>query len=101
MAELEPHQLYALRQIIPCDRKKAILAMDAGTGKTLVGLTLIHWLKMKKPKRHRILILAPISLVGNAWMSDNEDFTGHEIHRLSNAKWIPQIVGGGIFVAGS
>ena len=49
--------------------KKRVLAMDTGTGKTVVGLTLI---RMFEPER--ALIVTPAILVENAWLLDNERF---------------------------
>ena len=49
--------------------KKRLLAMDTGTGKTIVGLSLIQ---IYKPQR--ALIITPAILVENAWLLDNNRF---------------------------
>jgi ERCC4-related helicase len=68
---LKEHQYEILEKIISGDIKKHILAMDTGTGKTIVGLSILNCLYEKSM---RVLIICPPILIQNAWMGDNEEF---------------------------
>ena len=68
---LLPHQERVLSKIFNNDIKKHILAMDTGTGKTIVGLTI---LRLLEGERKRCLIVCPPILIQNAWLGDNDEF---------------------------
>ncbi|RYX91358.1 MAG: DEAD/DEAH box helicase [Comamonadaceae bacterium] len=92
-ATLRPYQLQGLRwlQFLRANRLGGILADDMGLGKTLQ--TLAHILAEKEAGRldRPVLILAPVSLMGN-WRREASRFTpslrvavmhGHKRHRVA------------------
>ena len=64
-------QYKILKEITDNGYKKRIIAMDTGTGKTIVGLMLIAL--FHKPK-HKTLIICPPILIDNVWIPENEYF---------------------------
>jgi len=69
--ELKATQYKVLKDITENDYKKRIIAMDTGTGKTIVGLMLIAL--YHKPK-HKTLIICPPILINNVWIPENKVF---------------------------
>lgn len=68
---LKEHQSEIIEKILTQNIAKHIIAMDTGTGKTIVGLTL---LKCLHSENMRSLIICPPILIQNAWLGDNSDF---------------------------
>ena len=69
--KLKASQYKILKEITDNGYKKRIIAMDTGTGKTIVGLMLIAL--FHKPK-HKTLIICPPILIDNVWIPENEYF---------------------------
>lgn len=67
---LKPYQAEVIEDILNKNIAKRILAMDTGTGKTIVGLTLLRVLEPK-----RALVITKSILIHNAWLLDNARFT--------------------------
>ena len=73
---LEPHQFKIIEQIMTDSRKKLVVPMDTGTGKTITGLTV---LRLLEAENKRTLIVAPPILIQNAWVADNDDFAAFQL----------------------
>ena len=69
--QLKPTQYKVLKEVVDNDYKKRILAMDTGTGKTLVGLMLMD---IYCKKNMRGLIICPPILIKNVWLFDSKRF---------------------------
>lgn len=80
---LKPHQYEIIEKIYDKDIKKHILAMDTGTGKTIVGLTLAS---LYEADKKRSLVICPPILINNAWVGDNEDFFNMKMIPLDKKK---------------
>lgn len=75
--ELKYHQFKIVEQIMTDKRKKLIVPMDTGTGKTITGLTV---LKLLEAENKRTLIVAPPILIQNAWVADNKEFATFQMN---------------------
>lgn len=74
--ELKHHQFKIVEQIMSDSRKKLIVPMDTGTGKTITALTILTLMGAEKK---RSLIIAPPILINNAWLADNEEFNQFQL----------------------
>lgn len=81
--KLEPHQYEIIEKIYNENIKKKILWCDAGTGKTIIGLTLREIYDPEK-----VLIITKPILIKNAWMFDAERFGFKDLEFITSKKCI-------------
>lgn len=97
--KLFEHQKRVIKHIINEDKKRYIVSMDMGMGKTLTLLGLIKILKTKSKQIKRVLIIAPKNVIPDSWCYDDK-LVGLEVERICNSDHISKIPKGGIFAVG-